>query len=120
MGANHWKARRLASLEISEHLTEFRLPNNRVIYLLGQGRLIGQVAAEASPAAVMDLSFADQALCTQYLLQNELRLPPEVYDVPSEIDERVARLKLRALGVKLDTLNDTQRAYAASWQLGTV
>jgi adenosylhomocysteinase len=106
--------------EIREHLTEFCLPNKRVLYLLGQGRLIGQVAAEASPAAVMDLSFADQALCTHYLLKNELRLPPGVYDVPSEIDERIASLKLRALGVKLDTLNDTQRAYATSWQLGTV
>ncbi|HEY7414377.1 MAG TPA: adenosylhomocysteinase [Ktedonobacteraceae bacterium] len=106
--------------EIREHLTEFCLPNNRVLYLLGQGRLVGQVAAEASPAAVMDLSFADQALSTHYLLKNELRLPPAVYDVPSEIDERVASLKLCSLGVKLDTLDDAQRAYAASWQLGTV
>ena len=114
--------RRLATdeKEIREHLTEFSLPNGRALYLLGQGRLIGQVAAEASPAAVMDMSFADQALCTHYLLKNELRLPPDVYDVPAEIDERVASLKLRALGVKLDTLDDAQRAYANSWQLGTV
>jgi adenosylhomocysteinase len=105
---------------IREHLTEFQLPNGRVLYLLAQGRLVGQVAAEASPAAVMDLSFADQALCTRYLLETAQHLPPAVYDVPLDIDERVAALKLRSLGVQLDTLNEDQRSYQNAWKRGTV
>ena len=109
----------VSELEIRDHLAEFRLPNGRVLYLLAQGRLVGQVAAEASPAAVMDLSFADQALSAHYLLHTGQNLPPAVYDVPPDIDERVADLKLRSLGVGLDTLNETQRAYQSSWQFGT-
>jgi adenosylhomocysteinase len=105
--------------EIREHLTEFILPNGRALYLLAQGRLVGQVAAEASPATVMDLSFADQALCTRYLLQEGHRLPPGVHDVPPEIDERVASLKLHALGIHLDTLTEAQDTYQHSWHLGT-
>jgi adenosylhomocysteinase len=105
--------------EIREHLTEYQLPNKRAIFLLAQGRLVGQVAAEASPAAVMDLSFADQALCTDYLLNTQHQLKPGVYDVPSDIDERVAQLKLQALGIHLDVLSDEQIAYQSSWQYGT-
>jgi adenosylhomocysteinase len=108
-----------AEAEIREHLVEYRMPNGRDLYLLAQGRLVGQVAAEASPAAVMDLSFADQALSAKYLLHTGQNLPPAVYDVPPEIDERVADLKLRSLGIGLDTLNETQRAYQSSWQFGT-
>lgn len=106
-------------VEVREHLTEFSLPNGRVLYLLAQGRLVGQVAAEASPAAVMDLSFADQALCTRYLLEKSRQLPPAIYDVPPDIDERVAALKLRSLGVQLDELNEAQIRYQNSWKLGT-
>jgi adenosylhomocysteinase len=105
--------------EVREHMTEFHLPNGKALYLLAQGRLVGQVAAEASPAAVMDLSFADQALTARYLLENGQALPPNVYDVPPEIDERVAALKLQAVGVHLDTLNERQRVYQNAWQLGT-
>jgi adenosylhomocysteinase len=105
--------------QIREHLTEFRLPDGRALYLLAQGRLVGQVAAEASPAAVMDLSFADQALCTRYLLDAQRHLPPGVYDVPADIDERVAALKLQALGVELDVLDEAQVAYQSTWQYGT-
>lgn len=107
------------SAQLREHMTEYELPNGRKVYLLGQGRLIGQAAAEASPAAIMDLSFADQALSTRYLFETYQRLTPGVYDVPTEIDERVAALKLRALGVQLDTLNQDQLSYQRSWQLGT-
>jgi adenosylhomocysteinase len=106
--------------EVREHLAEFQLPGGKVLYLLAQGRLVGQVAAEASPAAVMDLSFANQALSARYLFQAGQSLPPGVYDVPLEIDERVASLKLQALGIRLDTLNDMQRSYQNAWQLGTV
>ena len=101
-----------------EHVTEFRLPSGRALYLLAEGRLVGQVAAEASPAAVMDLSFADQALSTRYLFETTT-LTPGLYDVPPAIDARVAAFKLEALGLGLDRLTDAQRAYAASWQLGT-
>jgi adenosylhomocysteinase len=105
---------------IREHLVEFRLPGDRSLYLLAQGRLVGQVAAEASPAALMDLSFADQALSTLYLVQHAHSLQPGVYDVPSDIDERVAELKLRSLDVRLDTLNERQLDYQHAWALGTV
>ena len=107
-------------VQVREHLTEFQLPNGRALYLLAQGRLVGQVAAEASPAALMDLSFADQAICTRYLLESAQHLPPAVYDVPSDIDERVAALKLQSLGVQLDVLNEDQLSYQNSWKLGTV
>jgi adenosylhomocysteinase len=110
----------IREVQVREHLTEFQLPNGRVLYLLAQGRLVGQVAAEASPAALMDLSFADQALCTRYLLEAAQQLPPAVYDVPPDIDERVAALKLQSLGVQLDSLNEDQRSYQNSWKLGTV
>src|SRR5712691_4695901 len=105
--------------EIREHLKECRLPDGRSLFLLAEGRLVGQVAAEASPATVMDLSFADQALSARYLLQEGQHLPPAVYDVPSEIDERIANLKLCALGVHLDTLSEAQHSYQLSWQSGT-
>jgi adenosylhomocysteinase len=108
-----------AERQVREHLTEFRLPDGRALFLLAQGRLVGQVAAEASPAAVMDLSFADQALSARYLLAEGRDLPPAVYDVPPDIDEQVARHKLAALGVRLDALDAAQLSYGESWQLGT-
>ena len=113
------RALAIETTPLREHVTEYRLPYGRAVCLLAQGRLVGQVAAEASPAAVMDLSFADQALSTRYLLTTPQALAPGLYDVPPEIDARVATLKLEALGLRLDALNDSQRAYARSWQLGT-
>jgi adenosylhomocysteinase len=107
-------------VQIREHLEEYRLSDGQKIYLLAQGRLVGQAAAEASPASIMDLSFADQALCTRYLLQHYQQLEADVYDVPADIDESVAQLKLQALGIELDYLNARQVAYAHSWELGTV
>jgi adenosylhomocysteinase len=106
--------------QVREHMVEYRLHSGKELYLLAQGRLVGQVAAEASPAAVMDLSFANQALCTRYLLQAHRQLAPAVYDVPSEIDERVAQLKVQACGVQLDSLTDEQFAYQHQWSYGTV
>jgi adenosylhomocysteinase len=100
-------------------MVEYKLPDGRALYLLAEGRLVGQVAAEASPATVMDLSFADQALSTAYLFESGQNLPPGVYDVPPQIDERVAQLKLAALGVQIDTLDGAQQRYQQAWQLGT-
>jgi adenosylhomocysteinase len=106
--------------EVRNNLMEYELEEGRSVYLLAQGRLVGQVAAEASPAAVMDLSFAGLALSARYLLEHASALSAAVHEVPSEIDEQIAALKLRALGVRLDVLDARQQTYARSWQLGTL
>ena len=109
----------VAAIPTRDNMVEYRLPNGNALYLLAEGRLVGQAAAEASPAAVMDMSFADQALSTAYLFEVGQQLPAGVYDVPPQIDERVAQLKLAALGVQLDALDGAQIRYAQGWQLGT-
>lgn len=109
----------VAAIPTRDNMVEYRLPNGNALYLLAEGRLVGQAAAEASPAAVMDMSFADQALSTAYLFEVGQQLPAGVYDVPPQIDERVAQLKLAALGVQLDALDGAQLRYAQGWQLGT-
>jgi adenosylhomocysteinase len=91
----------------------------RRIYLLGEGRLLNLAAAEGHPAAVMDMSFACQALSAEYIVKNAGRLSRKVYPVPKEVDQWVARLKLQALGVRIDTLTERQRRYLASWEEGT-
>jgi len=98
---------------------EYRLHDGRLIRLLGEGRLVNLTAAEGHPAAVMDMSFANQALCAQYMLANHSKLENRVYAVPPEIDLEIARFKLSAMGIRIDTLTDEQRAYLASWQEGT-
>jgi len=98
---------------------EYQLADGRRLYLLGEGRLINLAAAEGHPAAVMDMSFANQALSVEYLVQNRGNLPREVFAVPAAIDAQVAQLKLQALGVQIDTLTDEQAKYLESWQEGT-
>jgi adenosylhomocysteinase len=98
---------------------EFRLGDGRRLFLLGEGRLINLAGAEGHPAAVMDMSFANQALCAEYIAQNAAKLEKKVYDVPAEIDNQVASLKLRAMGIAIDTLTDEQRRYLSSWEEGT-
>jgi adenosylhomocysteinase len=110
----------VSSAPIRDNMVEYRLNNGKVVYLLAEGRLVGQAAAEASPAAIMDLSFADQALSSAYLFEVGSSLPADVYDVPPQIDERVAQLKLQALGIKLDALDQAQRNYQSAWHSGTV
>jgi adenosylhomocysteinase len=95
------------------------LPGGKRINLLGEGRLVNLAAAEGHPAAVMDMSFANQALCCEYLATRPVRLEPGVYSVPEEIDKRVAKLKLDAMGVKIDTLTAEQEEYLSSWKHGT-
>jgi adenosylhomocysteinase len=104
---------------VREHVDEYVLPSGRRVYLLAEGRLVGQSVAEASPAALMDMSFADQALCTEYLVKHRGALAPTIHDVPLEIDRRVAELKLDALGIRIDRLSPEQEAYLASWESGT-
>lgn len=98
---------------------EYQLSDGRRVYLLGEGRLINLAAAEGHPAAVMDMSFANQALSVEYIVNNYRQLPKEVFPVPAEIDAQVAQLKLHALGVQIDTLTDEQAKYLDSWQEGT-
>jgi len=104
---------------IRSNLEEYTLKNGRRLYLLAEGRLVNLAAAEGHPSEVMDMSFANQALCVEYLVKNE-KMPPRVYVVPREIDEAVAKLKLEAMGVKIDTLTEEQKKYLSTWELGTI
>ncbi len=105
--------------QIREFVTEYTLPNGRRINLLAHGRLVNLSAAEGHPACVMDMSFANQALSAEYLVQNGNKLENKVYVVPEKIDSQIARLKLKALGVKIDRLTPEQKEYLAAWELGT-
>ena len=98
---------------------EYKMPDGRRVYLLGEGRLINLAAAEGHPASVMDMSFANQALCAEYMVQNAASLGKEVYSVPEDIDKNVAALKLESMGIHIDTLSPEQQAYLLSWQEGT-
>ncbi|HLW59343.1 MAG TPA: adenosylhomocysteinase [bacterium] len=104
---------------VREYVEEFRLADGRRIYVLADGRLLNLAAAEGHPAAVMDMSFANQALALEYLARHGRTLAPDVYPVPSEIDQQVAALKLSAEGIAIDTLTEQQERYLRSWQEGT-
>jgi adenosylhomocysteinase len=105
--------------EVRAFVEEYTMPDGRLIYLLAEGRLINLSAAEGHPAAVMDMSFANQALGAEYLVKNQGILKPGVYVVPTEIDREVGRLKLAAMGVSIDTLTAEQQNYQESWDQGT-
>ena len=109
------RARRIVRPEVEE----FTLADGRRLYVLAEGRLVNLAAAEGHPATVMDMSFANQALGAAFLSQRAGALENKVYGVPQEIDNEVARLKLRALGTGIDALTEEQKAYLASWHLGT-
>ncbi len=98
---------------------QYSLKNGKKLFLLGEGRLINLAAAEGHPAAVMDMSFANQALCMEYIVKNSGKLPVKVFSVPDEIDKNVALLKLESMGIRIDTLTAEQREYLNSWQEGT-
>ncbi len=105
--------------KVREFVEEFRLKDGRRLYLLGEGRLINLAAAEGHPASVMDMSFANQALGAEYMAKHGRDLKPQVYPIPQEIDREIARLKLQAMGVEIDTLTPEQARYLESWQEGT-
>jgi adenosylhomocysteinase len=107
------------SREAREFVDEFTLEDGRRLYLLGDGRLINLAAAEGHPATVMDMSFADQALSAEWVVANGASLERRVYDVPQEIDEEIARLKLATMGISIDELTEEQAKYLASWDEGT-
>jgi adenosylhomocysteinase len=102
-----------------DFVEEYTLKNGRRIYLLGEGRLINLAAAEGHPAQVMDMSFANQALCAEYITKNHKRLENQVYKVPQDIDKNIAALKLKSMGIKIDDLTQEQKKYLASWEMGT-
>jgi len=105
--------------QIREFVEEFTLPNGRKINVLGEGRLINLASAEGHPSSVMDMSFANQALSAEFMLQNCTALENNVYSVPEDIDKEIARLKLNAMGIKIDKLTPEQKKYLASWEMGT-
>ncbi len=104
---------------VRPQVDEFSLRGDRRIYVLAEGRLVNLAAAEGHPAAVMDMSFSNQALCCEWLKQNAASLEKKVYPVPEDIDKDVARLKLETMGVRIDELTSDQRAYLAGWEEGT-
>ena len=105
--------------QIREFVTEYTLPKGRRINLLADGRLVNLSVAEGHPACVMDMSFANQALSAEYLVNHGAKLENRVYPVPEKIDSEIARLKLKSLGVKIDRLTPEQKEYLAAWELGT-
>jgi len=105
--------------KIRDSVEEFQLKDKRRIYLLGDGRLINLASAEGHPASVMDMSFANQALSAEYVVKSSHLLQKKVYVVPKDIDENIAMLKLKAMGIKIDKLTAQQKEYLSSWELGT-
>ncbi len=104
---------------IRDFVQEYTMKNGRKVFILGEGRLINLAAAEGHPASVMDMSFANQALGADYVVKNHKSLRKKVYSIPADIDNEIARLKLKALGIPIDTLTAEQEHYLSSWEMGT-
>jgi adenosylhomocysteinase len=104
---------------LRDYVDEYSMADGRRLYLLAEGRLVNLSAAEGHPAAVMDMSFANQALSAEWVVQHAAELSPAVYPVPADIDAEVARLKLRAMGIAIDELTAEQELYLKSWEMGT-
>jgi adenosylhomocysteinase len=108
----------VATRTMRPNLVEYKLKDGRKLYLLAEGRLVNLSAAEGHPSEVMDMSFANQALCAEYMAKTA-KMPPKVYIVPKDIDEKVAELKLKSMGINIDELTDEQKKYLAAWEMGT-
>ncbi len=109
----------VAKRSVRDFVDEYRLADGRCIYVLGEGRLVNLAAAEGHPSSVMDMSFANQALCVEYLVKHAKTLENKVYGVPEAIDKEIARLKLESMGVAIDRLTEEQEKYLRSWEMGT-
>ena len=109
----------VARRPIRDFVQEYELKQGRRIYLLGEGRLINLASAEGHPSSVMDMSFANQALATEFLVKNHRTLGKKVYPVPRSIDQEIARMKLRSMGIEIDRLTKEQEGYLVSWEKGT-
>ncbi|MGB4594121.1 MAG: adenosylhomocysteinase [Coriobacteriia bacterium] len=116
----HLREMAVSAREVRPLVEEFTLPDGRKIFLLADGRLVNLSCAEGHPASVMDMSFANQALCAEFMVQNCAEMEPGVYEVPEEIDAEIAALKLASMGVEIDVLTDEQDKYLSSWEEGTV
>jgi adenosylhomocysteinase len=119
IGIKHLEGLAVSKRSIRENLDEYTLADGRKLYLLAEGRLVNLAAAEGHPSEVMDMSFANQALCVEYIAKTD-KMPPKVYPVPKEIDETVARFKLNGMKIKIDELTDEQKKYLATWEMGTI
>jgi adenosylhomocysteinase len=106
-------------LEVRPFTVQHKLNNGKSVIVLGEGRLINLAAAEGHPSAVMDMSFANQALACEYLVKNQGKLTGDIYSIPEELDKEIARLKLAAMGISMDTLTADQIEYINSWTMGT-
>jgi adenosylhomocysteinase len=104
---------------VRDFVEQFTLKNGRRIVVLGEGRLVNLATAEGHPSSVMDMSFANQALCAEWMVKHHKSLEKKVYSVPEPIDREIARLKLKAMGVKVDVLTAEQVKYLDSWNVGT-
>jgi adenosylhomocysteinase len=103
---------------IRPNMEEYSLKDGRKLYLLAEGRLVNLAAAEGHPSEVMDMSFANQALSSEFIAKSA-KLQTKVYCVPKEIDEKVAELKLKSMGIKIDELTAEQKKYLSTWEMGT-
>jgi len=119
LNVNDLEEMAVAKKEIKENVVEYKMKDGRKLYLLSEGRLVNLAAAYGHPPEVMDMSFANQALCARYILENHDKLQNEVYPVPKAIDEEIARLKLKSMNVETEVLTEEQKKYMSSWDLGT-
>ena len=103
---------------IRPNMVQYTTQDDRHLYLLAEGRLVNLAAAEGHPSEVMDMSFANQALCAEYVAKTP-KLQPKVYVVPKEIDEKIAELKLQSMGIQIDELTEEQKKYLSTWEMGT-
>jgi adenosylhomocysteinase len=113
------KLARKVEKNVRNFVDAYHLPGGKTIYLIGEGRLVNLAAAEGHPASVMDMSFATQALASEWAVKNRTELTPRVYDVPSDVENWVAKLKLAAMGIRIDALTKDQQTYLSSWSHGT-
>lgn len=105
--------------KIRNYIEEYTLKNEKKVNVLAEGRLVNLASAEGHPSSVMDMSFANQALCAEYIAKHAKDLENKVYDVPEKLDKTVAQMKLKALGIKIDELTSQQKKYLVSWEMGT-
>jgi adenosylhomocysteinase len=105
--------------KVRNYVEEYTLKSGKKINVLAEGRLVNLASAEGHPSSVMDMSFANQALCAEYMAKHAKDLENRVYDVPEKVDKTVAQMKLKALGIKIDELTPQQKKYLVSWEMGT-
>lgn len=109
----------LHTSDLRHEVDEYRLKSGKKIFVIGSGRLVNLAAAEGHPASVMDMSFATQALATEYCVLNKGKLGAKVHNVPREIEEYISTMKLQSMGIHIDTMTDDQKLYSSSWEHGT-